>query len=557
MNPKTCFMNYGKKQRFSSVPVTGMALLAMSFQDCRSPQEDRSGPREPRLNFLCIVTEDISPYLHCFGDSIALTPNLDRLAREGVKFTNVFSVSGVCAPSRAALITGMYPVSFGAQHMRTNRENLPDNVPPYEAVPPAEVKCYTEFLRVAGYYCVNNSKEDYQFDAPVTAWDESSAWAHWRNRPEGKAFFAIFNIGTTHESQVWDRANDPLVIKPEAVKIPPFYPDTRAVRRDISRVYANVTVMDREVGEILNQLREDGLMDSTIIIFYSDNGGPLPRGKRDIYDSGLKVPMIIRFPEKKHAGKVVRDLISFVDLPPTWLSLAGVEVPEYMQGQVFWGSQKAASRNYIYAARDRMDSKFDTRRAVRNHEYKYIRNFHPEIPRYLDIQFRKKLEMMQDLLHLRDDGKLNPAQMHWFAEHKPEKELYHLPSDPWETNNLAGKPEYEELLSQFRKMLKDWMEEIDDPGAISEKELVWSMWPEGEQPLTDDPVIQSRRGKVSIKCKTDGASIGYIINRSRQDRPQHWRIYQGSFDLEVGDTLTVVTHRIGYKPSKPVIYVEK
>lgn len=557
MNHKNNPMKHYNSRILSTGTLTGMALMALSLQQCQSPGDERDKDPVSRPNILCIVTEDISPYLHCYGDSIALTPNLDRLAREGVRFTHVFSVSGVCAPSRAALITGLYPTSFGAQHMRTNRKNLPGNIPPYEAVPSPEVKCYTEYLRMAGYYCVNNSKEDYQFNAPVTAWDESSVWAHWRNRPEGSPFFAIFNIGTSHESQVWDRANDPLVVRPESVKVPPIYPDTRAVRRDLSRVYANVTVMDREVGEILGRLRDDGLMDSTIIIFYSDNGGPLPRGKREIYDSGLKVPMIIRFPEKKHAGMVVSDLISFVDLPPTWLSLAGVEVPEYMQGQVFWGPDKAPPRNYIFAARDRMDSRYDTRRAVRDREYKYIRNFHPEIPRYQDIQFRKNLGMMKDLLSLRDSGKLNDTQMHWFARQKPEEELYHLPSDPWETNNLSDKPEYADLLHQFRKDLEDWMDEINDPGPIPEKELVWSMWPEGVQPQTKDPVVQSRRGKISIQCKTEGASIGYVINRARLDRPQHWSIYKEPFDIQTGDTLTVVAHRIGYKPSKPVIHLEE
>ncbi len=544
--------------------LTGIALLGSILCSCNSDQDKTTNnktkenvaeeEKQQHPNILCLVTEDISPLLHCFGDSVAYTPNLDKLAEDGVRFTNVFSVSGVCAPSRAALITGMYPSGFGANCMRTNRKNLPNGIPPYEAVPPPEVKCYTEFLRASGYYCTNNKKEDYQFNAPVTAWDESSQHAHWRNRPDEMPFFAIFNFMTTHESQVWDRANDPVVISGEKVTVPPYYPDKEPVRREIARVYSNISVMDREVGEILQQLEDDGLMDETIIIFYSDHGGPLPRQKREIKDSGIKVPMIIRFPNKQHAGMVVDDLISFVDIPPTILSLAGIQIPEYIQGQAFWGDQKAEPRKYIFAARDRMDGQYDIRRAVRDKQFKYIRNYKPETGAYQDIQFRRKgLETMKQLLELRDAGQLNEDQMYWFRTTKQPEELYDITKDPHELHNLAQDTAYINHLKHLRKVHEQWMKDIDDKGSMTEKELVWSMWPNGEQPVTKKPTIVNENGDVAIKNNTNGASIAYQIN-GKGYTAKHWFLYTKPINLKSGDVLTVLAHRIGYKPSEQVSY---
>lgn len=523
----------------SSMAVTGS--LALSLFGCSKTSD--------KPNILVISCEDISPYLHCFGDDLACTPNLDQLATEGVKFTNVYSCAGVCAPSRAALITGMYSSGIGANNMRTNRKNLPDGIPPYEAVPPPEVKCFTEYLRAAGYYCTNNVKTDYQFKNPITAWDECSTSAHWRNRPKGMPFFSIFNLMTTHESQVWDRTNDPVTILPEQVKLPPYFPDTPAIRKDVARVYNNVTVMDREVGEILAHLKDDGLYDDTIIIFYSDHGGPLPRGKRELYDSGLKVPMIIRFPGGQKRGTVVGDLISFVDIPATILSLSGIRIPDYMQGQAFLGEQKSAPRDYIYAARDRMDGQYDVRRAVRDHRFKYIRNYRPEVGAYQDIQFRKNLGSMRDLLRLRDAGKLNAQQMYWFRAEKAPEELYDTENDPYELNNLADDPEYQSELLRLRQVHEKWMVDINDKGLMSEKDLVWSMWPDGIQPQTSAPVIEQHGKRIRLTCKTEGASIAYQLN-GKGYKKDHWFLYAKPFSVKTGDVVTAVAIRIGYKQSE-------
>lgn len=504
---------------------------------------------DDRYNILLVTVEDISPMLGCYGDPVAKTPVLDQLARDGVIFTNVFATVGVCAPARAALITGMYASSIGANHMRTNRRSLPNGIPPYEAVPPPEVKCYTEFLRAAGYYCTNNEKTDYQFRPPITAWDENGRNAHWRNRPEGMPFFSIFNIMTSHESQVWDRANDPVVIHPDDVVVPPYYPDNPVVRRDIARVYSNNTIMDREVGEIITQLKEDGLYDNTIIVFYSDHGGPLPRQKREIYDSGLHVPFIIRFPDNAHAGSVVDELISFVDIPPTMLSLAGIEPPAYMQGQAFWGDYREEPRDYIFAARDRKDSEYDIRRAVRDQQYKYIRNYRPEVSCYQDIEFRLNIPMMQEMLRLRAAGELNENQLYWFRQTKQPEELYDLEQDPHELNDLARDPAYADVLSRMRVVHEQWMEEIDDKGLMTEKELVWSMWPDGIQPETALPYLVPAGKKTGLRSDTEGASIAYMVNKNTPEPHKRWLLYHEPIAVAPGDTITAVAIRIGYKQS--------
>jgi len=538
-------------KRLFSICTLAVTLLSL-FSSC---QTDNQKATNSQPNIVCIVTEDISPWLGCYGDPVAKTPVLDQLARDGVLFSNVFSVSGVCAPTRAALITGMYSSTIGANNMRTNRKTLPDGIPPYEAVPPPAVKCYTEFLRMAGYYCTNNNKEDYQFRAPKTAWDESSRNAHWRNRPGDNPFFAIFNTNTTHESQVWNRANDPVVIPPERVVLPPYYPDHPAIRRDVARVYSNITIMDREVGEFIGQLKKAGLYDETIIIFYSDHGGPLPRGKRDIYDTGLKVPMIIRFPNNEHAGTVVDDLVSFIDIPATILSLAGVKIPEYMHGQAFWGDQKASPRDYIYAARDRMDGQYDCRRAVRDKQYKYIRNYFPEKPRMLPIEFRKQMALMQTLLEYEEQGKLTGDQLHWFAKTKPEEELYDITKDPFELNDLSDDETYRDVMTELRQVHEKWVEEFGDRPAIPEKELVWSMWPGGIQPVTSSAEISQDGNEISLSCATEGATVGYQVHTGQKEKGP-WFIYQDPLELNHSDTLIVMAHRIGFKPSEEVVYVQ-
>ena len=403
----------------------------------------------------------MGPYIAAFGDSTIQTPNLSRLAAEGVRYPNLFSPSGVCAPSRAAIATGMYPSGIGANHMRTGSYTEVTGLPAYEAVPPSQVRMMSEVLRKNGYYCTNNSKKDYQFKDPITAWDESSNFAHWRNRGENQPFFSIFNFTTTHESGLFEpygfrnnelrhyQAGDttfasgkwngrtleeetPIhVAKDTDFPIPPYLPDTELVRRDMWKMYNNIAEMDRQLGAILDQLEADGLLESTIIFFYGDHGGPLPRQKRLIYDSGLNTPMIIRFPNQQRAGTIDAQLVSFIDFAPTIFSLAGIKPPVYLQGQAFLGDYSSdKQRAYIHAAADRFDGFTDAIRAVRDQRFKYIRNYRPQQGYYLPVEYRERIPITQELLRLKEEGALNEFQAQWFRETKDDEELFDCEKDP-------------------------------------------------------------------------------------------------------------------------------
>ncbi|MDZ4700465.1 MAG: sulfatase [Rhodothermales bacterium] len=509
-----------------------------------------------RPNILWLVAEDLSPIIPPFGDSTVATPTLSRLAAEGVRYTHVFSPSGVCAPSRAALATGLYQTHMGAMHMRTGGDPrwLPPGLTPYEAMPPVGVKLHSEYLREAGYYATNAAKEDYQFTAPVTAWDESSADAHWRNRAPGQPFFAVINFGVTHESQVWSRANDSLWVPEDLdVPVPPYLPDNAVGRRDIRQVYSNIKTMDDQVGQALAELEAAGLMDSTIVVWYADNGGPLPRQKRLVYDSGLRVPMIIRYPGQWRAGEVDDRLISFVDFKPTLLSMVGIEPPDYVDGQAFEGEFAAAEpRAYIHGAADRFDEQYDMIRAVRNHQFKYLRNFQPEKPYYLPVAYREQMPIMQELLRMRDAGELDEYQAQWFRPTKAPEELFDILADPHELHNLAGDPAYAATLAALRAECDRWMAEIGDGGSMPEMDFLATIWPDGTQPVTAPPASEMVDGRLALTSATDGASIGYQRLADEEAIGRHWEVYTGPIPLDAGERIVSVAHRIGFVASDTV-----
>ena len=543
--------------------LTAALLLAVA---CAAPPPD-AAPSTPdagspaaelpfRPNILWLVAEDMSPYLPAYGDATIETPTLSRLAEEGVRFTNVFSVSGVCAPSRYALATGRYPSSDGAHHMRTQyvQEHMDAlGLTLYEAVPPPEVMMMSEVLRRHGYYATNNAKQDYQFRPPVTAWDESSNTAHWRNRPPGQPFFSIFNFEVTHESRIWAKAEDSLWVADDLdVPIPPYLPDTELARRDVRRMYSNIKEMDHQVGQILAQLEADGLLDSTIVVWYTDHGGPLPRQKRLLYDSGLRVPLIVRFPDARFAGSIDDRLVSFVDVAPTTFSLAGIEPPDYLQGQAVLGPYAEAPRAYIYAAADRFDTEYDRIRAVRDQRFKYLRNFRPEQGYYLPVAFREQMPIMQELLRLRDEGRLDAAQQQWFRPSKPPEELFDTHADPHELHNLADDPAYHDQLVELRAALDQWMTATADQGHVPEGELIEGFWPGWQQPVTAAPVAERADGVIALRSATEGASIGYQILRAGEAPSERWQVYTAPVPLRPGEHLRAVAHRIGYAPSAAV-----
>jgi N-sulfoglucosamine sulfohydrolase len=531
-----------------------------------------------RPNIIWITCEDISPYLGAYGNTLVQTPHLDQLAKEGVRYNDVFTVAGVCAPSRSSFITGMYPTSIGTLHMRTIGDPKYQPVPSYSAVIPAGIKCFPEYLRKVGYYCTNNEKQDYQFIPPVTVWDENGPAATYRNRPKDKPFFAVFNFFITHESQLFSRT-DSLLLDPEKITVPPYYPDTKTVRHDMNRLFTNIERMDSQVGELVAQLKKDGVYDNTIIFFFSDHGGALPWMKREILERGTHIPFIIRFPEQANKGTENNEMISGVDFAPTVLSLAGVPIPSYMQGQAFLGAQKSKTpRTFVFAGRDRMDTEYDRVRMVRSRRFQYLFNYLPDQPYYQNIAFRLSIPMMKEFLALRDSGKLDPVQAAWF-KNKPVEELYDLKNDPHEIHNLVNDPTYQTQLVELRVAFKNWTDLVGDMGGIPEKEMIRQMWDGNpEPPRTDTPVIQPAGGGVKISCKTVGASVGYrIIKKGEKVTPQilsiqswdystvfntvkngqsitqapTWAVYQDEIiPLQQGDTLLVNALRIGFLPAE-------
>ncbi|MFN7928070.1 MAG: sulfatase-like hydrolase/transferase [Blastocatellia bacterium] len=519
-----------------------------------------------RPNILWISTEDISPDLRCYGDEYAVTPTLDKLASQGVRYTNAFATAPVCAPSRSAIITGMYPTTIGSMHMRS------------KAVPPAGVKAFTESLRAAGYYCTNNSKTDYNFEAPPahrppdTVWDESSNTAHWRNRPDkAQPFFAVFNILVTHESQIFvsDEGYQRNIarLKPEQIHdpakavLPPYYPDTPVVRKDWARYADNITAMDYIVADYLKQLEADGLADNTIVFFWGDHGRCLPRSKRFVYDSGLRVPLIVRWPGHLQPGTTNDDLVCLFDLGPTALSLAGVPIPSNMQAQAILGPQKKAPRQFAFAHRDRMDETPDMIRSVMGKQFHYIKNFHPDRPYFQYLDYLEQIPTMKEMRRLYKDhmnalaadyGKaLSPAQLLFLQPQKPPEELYDVKADPHEIHNLASDPNHQTTLKQMRAALEKWQTETKDLGFVPELELRERMRPGGVWQQVAMPTLsQTAAGdtiKVKLACASEGASIAYTTDSGPKT---HWLLYTGEVALKHGLTLRFKGCRLGYLDSQ-------
>lgn len=452
-----------------------LLLVALATLGFFSPLCPAAGPACPdRPNILWITCEDLSPVVGCYGDKQAITPNIDRLAAEGIRYTQAYANASVCSPARSTIITGMYAVSLGTQHLRSVLP-LPPGVHPFPV-----------YLRRAGYYCTNNVKEDYQFKTPPETWDESSRKAHWRNRKPGQPFFSVFNLMTTHQSRIrFDEKKIPAMARlkpsdrhdPDTIALPPYYPDTPLVRRDVARVYDLATAMDYQVGDFLKQLDEDGLADDTIVFFYSDHGTGMPRHKRFLHDSGIHVPLVVRFPEKyKHLapagpGSKTDRLVSFVDLAPTVLSLAGLKAPEYMQGAAFLGPKAGKPKQYVFAYRDRVDEVYEMSRAVTDGRYELIRNFMPHRPRMQKSTFSEITNTRKELRRLAAEGKLTGAAKELMSETKPPLELYDTKNDPQHIHNVIESSETLEVSMRLAKALEKWMLEVRDTGLLPESEM--------------------------------------------------------------------------------------
>lgn len=566
---------YIKKRSLIRLKIYGTIVCLLLLAKVHAKQVEKKGP-----NIVWITCEDISPFIGVYGADLVKTPHIDQLAKEGVKYEHAYTAAGVCAPSRSSIITGMYPMSIGTQHMRTlsispklDRSGLPA----YSAVIPAHVKAFPEYLRRQGYFTTNNEKTDYQFEAPVTVWDECGPTAGYRNRPDDRPFFSIFNLFITHESQIFSR-NDGLLVDPANVKVPPYYKDTPIVRKDIARMLTNIQRMDQHVGEVIQQLKEDGLYENTYIFFFSDHGGSLPWTKRELLERGTHIPLIIRYPGGEHAGTVNRQLVSAVDFAPSVLSIAGIPIPAYLQGQAFIGSERIETeRKYVFAGRDRMDEKYDRVRSVRDTQFRYVYNYMPEQPSYQDLTYRKGIPMMMEMLELHKEGKLDAPQEAWFAAPKAVEELYNVKNDPHELHNLAEDPSYGAKLQELRVAFQEWTQLVGDLSDTPEKEMVFGWWKgQREPPITAKPIVNAGKDGLTLSCNTDGASIGYRIVKADEEEKKLtqkvrtwdmrwvfnrvnngdeiaveplWEVYNGTgINLQKGDKLIVQAMRIGFKP---------
>ena len=343
------------------------------------------------------------------------------------------------------------------------------------------------YLREAGYYCTNNSKTDYQFSVPKKTWDVSNSKAHWKNRNSDQPFFAVFNFTGCHESGIAGKSKYQSVTKdlktfqrqdPANLKLPPYYPDTTVVREDWKRNYELITALDVWVGEHLRELEAAGQADNTIVFFWSDHGVGLPRAKRWLYDSGTHIPLIVRIPENFRLvsqgvpGSLDKQLVSSIDFAPTVLNVAGIAIPDYMQGRAFLGNELSNPREYVYGARDRMDERYDIIRMVRDRRFRYIRNYEPLKPYYQYMNTPERGATMKEIRRLEKINGLPPAARLFSANRKPIEELYDLENDPYEINNLSEDPKYIKQLKKMREAHYSWASKTRDIGLLPEPEII-------------------------------------------------------------------------------------
>lgn len=443
--------------------ITGKTSLAALLTGATLP----GCSKNQRPNILWLIAEDFGPDLGCYGIGNVRTPNLDKLAQDGIRFTNAFTTAPVCSASRSAFMTGMYQTSIDAHHHRSHRDA--EDAHPL----PEPTQVITEYFRQAGYYTSNcrglnfdkPGKTDWNFTPSRDAFDGTD----WRNRKEGQPFFAQVNFSEVHRM---GKRPEKLSVDPETVDLPPHYPDHPITRQDWAMYLSATEVLDQKVGKVLERLEADGLSDNTIVLFFGDHGRNHVRGKQWLYDGGIRIPLIMRWPGKLKAGKVDDQMVSAIDFAPTCLDLAGIKPPDHLEGQTFLGPRKKM-RETIVAARDRCDGTEDRIRCVRSKQYKYIRNYFPDRPYTQYNRYKDAYYPVLRLMHrMHKKNELTPEQALFMSETRPAEELYDLSKDPHELNNLAGNSEYEGRLAEFRGILESWIQTTGDRGQIPENPAV-------------------------------------------------------------------------------------
>lgn len=549
----------------------------------KASESDTSTTRRPP-NVLWISTHDINPDLGAYagiwpGAEYADTPALDALGAEGAVFELAFASAPVCAPSRSAIFTGCHPTAIGTAHMRT------------KAAPPPEVRLFTEYFRAAGYYATNNVFTDFQVQTPPTAFDECSTRAHWRDRPDpDMPFVAAFHSSITHEAKLYldDAAfaamtsdvADSSRHDPTAAPLPPYYPDTEIFRRTWARYADLITQMDAWVGDLLRQLDEDGLADNTIVVFWSDHGVGMPRAKRWLREAGLRVPLIVRWPDSL-APSSRPELVHLMDLAPTMLAACGIPVPEHMHGRPFLdpSGQPLAPNEYTFGARSRIDEQEDDSLTVRDVRFRYIRHAHPDrSPMQHSLypdQFATWRELRElafadavALAHGESTRALAEVQRSILAPGRPSEQMFDLTADPHELRDIAREPAFARDLERLRGVLDDWAATYAPGWPIVEAELIESWRPGGRMQRTSDPELSVRDGLITAHCSTPGASIGWTLQEpgepraltevelatgAPEDDGRRWQLYSTPVRATAGMTPRFRAWRLGFTPSGEIV----
>jgi N-sulfoglucosamine sulfohydrolase len=469
--------------------MPALLLLLPLLLATEPPAVPQDAP-EPPLNVLWIIGEDLGPELAAYGTPEVRTPALDRLAAEGMRFTRAFAPAPVCSSSRSGFMTGMYPITIGAHNHRSHRDDghlLPEGV-----------RVITDWLRPAGYFTANlrdltgdreerffrgTGKTDWNFTYEGKPFDGT----RWAELAEHQPFYAQVNFPETHRGSSWNSAHEQIDTPADPAKVvfPPYYPDHPIVREDWAQYLNAVMALDRKVGFLLEKLERDGLAGNTVIIFFGDHGRAMVRGKQWPYDSGLHVPLLVRWPQGVPApegftpGGVSDRLVSLLDVTATTLSIAGVEPPKAMAGRVLFGPRADPPRRYLFGGRDRGDETLFRIRTVRDERYRYLRNYLCERP-FLQLNRYKEWSypVLGLMRRLHEEGALDPIQDRIFDASRPAEELYDLHADPGETVNLVEVPELRETLARLREELDRWIEEADDQGRFPEAPEVLRYWEE-------------------------------------------------------------------------------
>lgn len=514
------------------LPLELLALIFVAYSPCLVSAADQP-------NILWVTSEDHGPEMGCYGDKLARTPNVDSLAVKGMIFKHAWSIAPVCAPARTAIISGMYPSSSGGLHMRSMVSM------------PVGMKLGPQYLREAGYYCSNNSKTDYNLREPGKVWDDSTNKAHWRNRSEGQPFFAIFNSTKSHESQIRTRPHKQIT-DPAKVRLPAYHPDTPEVRDDWAQYYDKVSEADADAGLHLKEIADAGLAEDTIVFYYGDHGSGMPRSKRWPSNSGLHVPMVVYFPKRwEHlapkeykAGGTSDRLVSFVDLAPTVLSLAGVKPPDWMQGKAFAGPHQSQPQPFIYGQRGRMDERMDGVRSVTDGRFVYLRNYFPNVSQAQRVayQFETPTTRVWNALFLA--GKTNEAQSIFWRVPKAVEELYDLDSDRDEVHNIAQSLEHRSILEKLRNAQHEHVLKIRDVCFLPEREIHTRS--EGSTPydMARDPAkypLERIVAAAELSSRLDPADVKELISflKDRDGAVRYW----GALGLLMRGPATVSSHK--------------